>query len=57
MVLVVKDLLSDNKSKLVKLLQKYKDVFAWLFEDMKGLDLAFSKNQFNLYKNAKLVQQ
>ena len=41
MVLIPKDMQSDKKTELKELLRQYKDVFAWSFEDMKGLDLAF----------------
>ena len=39
-VLIVTEMQSAEKTKLTELLQQYKDVFAWSFEAMKGLDLA-----------------
>ena len=48
---------SNEKTKLTELLQQYRDVFAWLFEDMKGLDLAVYQNNINLHKDVKPVQQ
>ena len=47
----------EEKNKLIALLRQYKDVFAWSFEDMKGLDLAFYQHQINLHKDAKPIQQ
>ena len=40
--------------KLVQFKQ-YKYVFAWSFEDMKGLDPAFCQHQIHLNKDAKPV--
>ena len=48
-MLAVRDMLMVDKQQLIGLLKQYKDVFAWSFEDMKGLDLA--------RKDAKLVQE
>ena len=45
------------KIKKEELLKQYKDVFAWSFEDMKGLDPTFYQHQIHLNKDAKLVQQ
>ena len=56
-VLIAKDMLLADKQRLVTLLKQYKDVFAWSFEDMKGLDPAFCQHQINLHKDAKPVQQ
>ena len=35
----------DKKTELKEVLRQYKDVFAWSFEDMKGLDPAFYQHQ------------
>ena len=48
---------SDKKTELKTLLKQYKDVFAWSFEYMKGLDPAFCQHHFNLHKDVKSVQQ
>ena len=50
-------MLLTDKQRLVTLLKQYKDVFAWSFEDMKGLDPTFCQRQINLHKDAKPVQQ
>ena len=55
--LIAKDMLEVDKQRLTKLLKQYKYVFAWSFEDMKGLHPAFCQHQINLHKDAKLVQQ
>ena len=47
----------DKNTELKTLLKQYKDVFAWSFEYMKGLDPAFCQHHFNLHKDVKPVQQ
>ena len=42
---------------MVTLLYEYWDVFAWLHEDMEGLDPKFYQHEINLSTDAKLVQQ
>ena len=56
-ILVVEEMLSSDKQRLIGLLNQYNDVFAWSFENMKGLDPVFCQHQINLHKDAKLVQQ
>ena len=56
-ILIAKDMMLADKQRLVSILKQYKDVFAWPFEDMKGLDPAFWQHQINLHKDAKPVQQ
>ena len=56
-VLIARDLAENDKRTLTTLLLQYKDVFAWSFDDMKGLDPAFCQHQINLHKDAKPVQQ
>ena len=56
-ILIAKEMLSIDKEELKNLLRQYKDVFAWSFENMKGLDLVFCQHQINLHKDAKPVQQ
>ena len=56
-ILIAKEMLSSDKERLIALLKQYKDVFAWSFENMKGLDPTFCQHQINLHKDAKPVQQ
>ena len=56
-MLLAKDMMVADKQQLIELPKQYKDVFAWSFEDMKGLDLAFYQHQINLHKDVKPVQQ
>ena len=56
-VLIAKEMQSTDKSRLVKLLRQYRDVFARSFEDMKGLDLASCHHQINLHKYAQPVHR
>ena len=42
---------------MIALLGEYRDVFAWSYEDMKGLDPKFYQHQINLATDAKPVQQ
>ena len=48
LILIAKDMHPNDKAKLLHLLRRYKDVFAWLFEDMNGLDPAFCQHQIHL---------
>ena len=50
-VMIAKDMAEVDKQRLTGLLKQYKDVFAWSFEDMKGLDPAFRQHQINLHKD------
>ena len=50
-------MLIADKERLIGLLKQYKNVFAWSFKDMKGLDPAFCQHQINLHKDVKPVQQ
>ena len=56
-ILIAKEMLYDDKQRLKTLLKQYKDVFAWSFEDMKGLNPTFCQHQIHLNKDAKPVQQ
>ena len=49
-ILIAKEMRYEDKQKLKDLLKQYKDVFAWSFEDMKGLDPAFCQHQIHLNK-------
>ena len=50
-------MLYDDKQRLKSLQKQYKDVFAWSFQEMKGLDPAFCQLQIHINKDAKPVQQ
>jgi hypothetical protein len=56
-ILVVKELDADFKEQLTKFLREYKDIFAWSYKDMKGLNLEFYHQKINLAKDAIPVQQ
>lgn len=42
---------------MIELLKDYKDVFAWLYEDMPGLDTDLVVHRLPLYEGAKPVKQ
>ena len=44
-----------EKSKLIMLLKEYKDVFAWDYREMPGLDLGLVVHTLNVDPEAKLV--
>ena len=46
-----------RRDQIPNILHKYKDMFAWSHEDMKGLDPKFYQHQINLATDAKPVQQ
>jgi hypothetical protein len=54
---VAKELDADFKEQLTNVLRIYKDVFAWSYEDMKGLNPEFYYHKINLAKDAIQVQQ
>ena len=55
-VLIAKEMQLADNTRLAELLRQYSDVFALLFEDMKGLNPAFYQDQINLHKDAKPIQ-
>jgi hypothetical protein len=54
---VAKELDMDFEEQLTKVLREYKDLFAWSYEDMKGLNPEFYDHKINLAKDAIPVQQ
>ena len=56
-ILIAKEMLYEDKQILKNLLKQYKDVFPWSFEDMKGLDPAFSQHQIHLNKDANIIHR
>jgi hypothetical protein len=56
-VLIAKELDTEFKEQLTNVLRTYKNVFAWLYEDMKGLNPEFYHNKINLAKDAIPVQR
>mgnify|MGYP000061183958 FL=1 len=56
-VSVAKEIQLAEKTTTMELLKEYKDVFAWSYEDMKGLDPQFYQHQMHLSKDAKPVAQ
>jgi hypothetical protein len=55
-MLIAKGLDPEFKEQLTHVL-KYKDVFAWSYEDMKGLNSEFYHHKINLAKDAIPIQQ
>ena len=54
---ITKDLTPTEIIAMPDQLRKFKDVFAWSHEDMKGLDPKFYQHKINLATDAKLMQQ
>ena len=54
---IAKNLPPSTKTELIGLLGEYKDVFAWSYDDMKGLDPKFYQHQINVATDAKPFQQ
>ena len=57
LIKVRKNLLDDFKQKLVKLLRKYHECFAWIMANMLGIDLKVTYHWLAIDPNAKHVQQ
>ena len=47
----------DQKVAFVKLFKKYKDVFAWSYDDLKTFDTQVMQHMIPIKEGAKLVQQ
>ena len=47
----------EEESELIKLLKEYKDVFAWSFKDLKGVDLAICQHTISMREDAKPSKQ
>jgi hypothetical protein len=56
-VLISKEFDTEFKEQLTNVLRAYKDVLAWSYEDMKGLNPEFYQHKINLAKDAIPVQQ
>ena len=56
-IYIAKNLPPSPRTTLIALLGEYRDVFAWSYDDMKGLDPKFYQHQINLPTDAKPVQQ
>ena len=54
---VAKEMPPEEKSAMVTLLKEFRDVFAWSYEDMRGLDPQLYQHQIHLSKDAKPVAQ
>ena len=54
---IARNLPPSTRTTMIALLGEYRDVFAWSYEDMKGLDPKFYQHQINLATDAKPVQQ
>lgn len=57
MVKISKGLLEEKKRRLIALLKEYKDVFAWVYEEMPRLDPQVVTYKLNVNPKAKLVKQ
>ena len=54
---IPKELAPAESSTLVSLLFDYRDVFAWSYSDMKGLDPRYYQHQILLKQDARPMQQ
>ena len=52
-VIIAIDLTVENEQKLIKILRKYKEVIAWLVEDLKGISPLICVHKILLEENAK----
>ena len=50
-----KELSVGEKEELVKLLLEYRDVFAWNYSEMPGIDKELVEHRLNINRGAKLV--
>ena len=54
---IAKEMTPDNKTAMITLLKEFRDVFAWSYEDMRGLDPQLYQHQIHLNKDVKPVAQ
>ena len=54
---VAKEMSPEDKSAMITLLKEFRDVFAWSYEDMWGLDPQLYQHQIHLSNDAKPVAQ
>ena len=54
---IAKEMPRDEKKAMVELLTSFRDVFAWSYEDMRGLDPQLYQHQIHLSTDAKPVVQ
>ena len=54
---IAKKISPENKTTMITLLKEFWDVFAWSYEDMRGLDPQLYQHQIHLSKDAKPVAQ
>ena len=50
---IATDLEPEEESELIKLLKEYKDVFAWSFKDLKGVDPIVCQHTIPMREDAK----
>ena len=54
---IAKEMSLENKTAKTTLLKEFRDVFAWSYEDMRGLDPQLYQHQIHLSKDTKPVAQ
>ena len=54
---VAKEMPNEEKKAMIELLMNFRDVFAWSYEDMRGLDPQLYQHQIHLSTDAKPVAQ
>ena len=52
-VIIGADLIEENEKKLIRILKKYKEVIAWLVEDLKGISHSICMHKILLEENVK----
>ena len=52
---VVKEMPLEEKMAMIELLKEFRDVFAWSYGDMRGLDPQLYQHQIHLSKDARPV--
>ena len=54
---IATDLELEEETELIKLLKEYRDVFAWSFEDLKGVDPVVCQHTILMKQDAKPSKQ
>lgn len=57
MIMVNAQLVQENMSLLKELLMEYKDIFAWMYKDLKGIPLELARHYIELNTSIPLRHQ
>lgn len=57
MIRIGKELDSAYEEQIIKILKDYKDIFAWMYEDIKGIPLHICEYKIEIKPNTKPIKE